>query len=171
MNTLHTDRFFGTLVAVAAFFFVSLGDAFLLAWDIQAGARNDIAARGSWLLAAMLPVIAVAVAMLMVVVALLAGHRRRVPVVPRIVSAIGATMLAFVMLYMMPFDGAWVVISPVRQLIGLRASLVLDMVLIAIALRFAFKRDDGAVLEPQRMGSTENRTFRAADVRRRGHEQ
>lgn len=157
MNIQYPDRFFGTLVAVAAFFFVSLGDAFLLAWDIQAGARDDIAARGSWLLAAMLPVIAVAVAMLMVVVALLAGPRRRVPVAPRIVSAIGATMLAFVMLYLMPFDLAWVVVAPVRQLLGLRGSVVVDVLLVAIALRFAFKSAEGAVLEPQRIATAENR--------------
>ncbi len=144
MNIQYPDRFFGTLVAVAALFFVSLGDAFLLAWHIQAGARDDIAARGAWLVAAMLPVFAVAVAILTVAVALFAGHRRRVRVAPRIVSAIGATMLAFVMLYLMPFDLAWVVVAPVRQLIGLKGSVVVDVLLVAIALRFAFNRDDDA---------------------------
>lgn len=155
MNIKYPDKFFGSLVGVAAIFFVSLGDAFLLAWHVQAGARDDIAARGSLLVAAMLPVLAAVVAIITVVVALLAGHGRKVPLGPRIVWGMGAALLAFVMLYVMPFDLPWVVIAPVRQLIGLRASVVVDVLLIAVALRFAFKRTDGAVLEPQRIGSAD----------------
>ncbi len=157
MNIQYPDKFFGSLVGVAAIFFVSLGDAFLLAWHVQAGARDDIAARGSWLVAAMLPVFAVVVGIITVVVALFAGHRRKVPLGPRIVSGLGATLLAFVLLYLMPFDLPWVVVAPVRQLIGLRAGVVVDLLLIAVALRFAFRRTDGAVLEPQRIGSAETR--------------
>lgn len=141
MNIRYPDQFFGSLVALAALFFVSLGDAFLLAWHVEAGPRNDIAARGPWLVAAMLPVFVVVVAILTVVAALFAGHRRRLHIIPRIVSAIGATLLALVMLYLMPFDLVWVVISPVRQLVGLRGSILIDVVLVAIALRFAFGHD------------------------------
>lgn len=138
MNVQYPDRFFGSLVAVAALLFVSLGDVFLLAWRIEAGARTDIAARGAFLVAVMLPIFAVVVGTLLVAVALIAGHRQKMCVTPRIVAAVGATLLAFVMLYVMPFDLAWLVIAPVRQLLGLKGSIVLDVLLIAVALRFAF---------------------------------
>ena len=138
MSAWYQDRFFGSLVALAALFFISLGDAFLLAWRIEAGARTDIAARGAFLVAAMLPIFAVVVGIITVVVALFAGHRRNIDLASRIVPAMGATLLAFGMLYLTPFDPAWLVIAPVRQLLGLNGSIVLDVLLIAVALRFAF---------------------------------
>ena len=138
MSVRYPDSFFGSLVAAAALFFIGLGDAFLLAWRIEAGATPDIAARGAFLVAAMLPIFAVVVGIITVVVALFAGHRRKMGVASRIGQAIGATMLAFAMLYVMPFDLAWLVIAPVRQLLGLTGSIVLDVLLISLALRFAF---------------------------------
>lgn len=123
-------RLFAALVIAALGVVLTIGDGFLFAWNVQAGEAHDIAARGPWLLAMLVPQILCAAAVALSVLALLLGRRGIWPLASRILLPTLAVLAVGALLYADPTSIVFRILLPIRQALRGAGASLLDIALL-----------------------------------------
>src|SRR6185312_9701444 len=111
-------RRFAALTVMAFGSVLVIGDVFLGVWNIQAGEAHDIAARGPWLLAMLIPQTLCVAALALVLLAFYLGRRGAWSLASRILLLVLAVVVFGALLYAEPTSLVFRAILPIRRSFG-----------------------------------------------------
>jgi hypothetical protein len=132
------------VLSIAIGVLLGLGDLFLLLWSLLAGRAHDIRARGPWLLAFMMPEIALASAFVTLGVTIGMARRGRWPLWALLGVPPLATLAAVAACYLDPHATLWRAMRPIRQTLHLGGAFLLDAILIGVGVWLIRAREAAA---------------------------